>query len=97
MHARVEVGGGEHGPHARQSQGRGCVDAAYPGARERAAYEARVEHAGADDVVDERATARQQPRVLHALDASSDVPGRAELGGGHRRAPLGGRKLERLF
>ena len=72
----VEVGGGEHRVHAGQRQRRRGVDAVDPGARERAAHEAGVQHARPGDVVDEAAAAGQQPGVLDPLYAGSGVPGR---------------------
>jgi len=63
---RVDVGGGQHRPHPWQSQGHRRVDAldARPG--ERAAHETGMQHARADDVVDERAMAGEQAGVLDA-------------------------------
>ena len=93
----IEVGRGEDGAHPGQRQGRGRVDAADPRPCERTPDEGRVHHARPDDVVDERATAGQEPGILHALDARTDVPRGRGLRGGHRRVPLERRELERLF
>ena len=58
---------------------------------------AACSHPGADDVVDERAAAEQEPGVFDPVDAGADVPRRRRLGARHRRAHLGDRKLERPF
>ena len=69
----VEVVGREHGAHTGQRKGRRRVDALDARPRERAAHEARVQHARPGDVVDERAMAGEQPGVLDAGDSSACV------------------------
>ena len=71
----VDVRGGEHRVHAGQRQRGGGVDAVDRGAREGAADEAGVQHAGALHVVDERALAGEQPGVLDAGDPGARSSG----------------------
>jgi hypothetical protein len=69
---------GEDGHHPRQLLGRGGVDAAEVGVRDRAAHQRQPQHARQGDVVDKSALAGQQFRVLLAEDAATDPA----LGGG---------------
>ena len=88
MHAGVEVRCGEDGTHTRDRERGGRVDAANAGSRERAAHEAGMKHPGSADVVDERAAALQQPRVLDPVHAGARVARCRRLGASH---------LERAF
>ena len=81
---RVQVGGDEHGVHAGECLRLADVDGLDAGPGEGAAHEARMEHPGAGDVVDERPRAGEEPGVLHPVDAGTRV---APGAGGHRSAP----------
>ena len=76
--------GNEHRAHAGSGQRRRRVDAVDAGAGKGAAHEAGVQHAGARDVVDERAVAGEQAGVLDARDPGSRISGCDGLGHGKR-------------
>ena len=82
--AEAEVGGGERGDDARHFPHVVEVDRDDPPVRHRAAHELGVQHPGQGDVVDEAATAGEQPRVLPARDRRADPgPVATESGFGH--------------
>ena len=75
-----EVLPGEHGHHAVVlARGRG-VDRSYPGVRLRRAHDRRVEHPGKHHVVGVGRPARDQARVLLALERAPDEAVAARLG-----------------
>ena len=75
VHARVDIGRGEHRVDAWQGERRGGVDALDGGAGEGAAHETGVQHAGPLHVVDEGALAGEQAGVLDPGDTRSCVAG----------------------
>ena len=109
----AELGGGQDQVHARQRAGASRVDRADARVRVRAAEAGGVEHAAGLDVVDERAQAAEEPRVLVSRDARADHArrhGRAgaeshraralsarDLSTGRGRVPLGSRVAGRPF
>ena len=69
----IEIGCGVHREGARQSGGRGCIDAGDPRMRPVAAAERDVQRARHEAVVGESALPRQEPRILDPLHPRADV------------------------
>ena len=84
-------------PYAGQGRCGGGIDRADRPARDRAAHESDVQQAGEDDIVDKRATPREQARVFLARQALADEAGSREHMGHHimSRGPTAGAPCRR--